>query len=102
MGTPRLSRLVVTDTGPLIHLAQADVLHLLELVGEIQRIANGPETGSSCHVASNALYAERFLKQCIPEGMIPHFISSGVFCHLMVELYFYAYVALGDQSWDFL
>lgn len=35
MGTPRLSRLVVTDTGPLIHLAQADILHLLELVGEI-------------------------------------------------------------------
>jgi hypothetical protein len=34
--------------------------------------------------------------------MIPHFISSGVFCHLMVELYFYAYVVLGDQSWDFL
>ncbi|WP_255152643.1 nucleic acid-binding protein [Halorarius halobius] len=30
-----MSRLVVTDTGPRIHLAEADVLHLLELVGEI-------------------------------------------------------------------
>ena len=30
-----MSRLVVTDTGPLIHPAQADVLHLLELIGEI-------------------------------------------------------------------
>jgi predicted nucleic acid-binding protein len=28
-------RLVVTDTGPLIHLAQADSLGLLKLVGEI-------------------------------------------------------------------
>lgn len=35
MGSPRLSRLVVADTGPLIHLAQADVLHFLELIGEI-------------------------------------------------------------------
>lgn len=26
---------VVIDTGPLIHLAQADVLHLLELTGEL-------------------------------------------------------------------
>jgi len=35
VGPPRLSRLVVTDTGPLIHLDQADELHLLELTGEI-------------------------------------------------------------------
>lgn len=26
---------VVTDTGPLIHLSQADALHLLGLIGEI-------------------------------------------------------------------
>lgn len=30
-----MRRLVVTDTGPLIHLAQADSLGLLKLVGEI-------------------------------------------------------------------
>ena len=30
-----MSRLVVADTGPLIHLSQADVLPLLELTGEI-------------------------------------------------------------------
>lgn len=30
-----MSRLVVADTGPSIHLAQADVLALLELTGEI-------------------------------------------------------------------
>lgn len=30
-----MSRLVVADTGPLLHLAQANVLGLLELTGEI-------------------------------------------------------------------
>lgn len=30
-----MRRLVVTDTGPLIHLAQADSLELLEVVGEV-------------------------------------------------------------------
>lgn len=30
-----MRRLVVTDTGPLIHLAQADSLHLIEVVGEV-------------------------------------------------------------------
>lgn len=30
-----MSSLVVTDTGPLIHLAQADVLSLLERTGEV-------------------------------------------------------------------
>ena len=30
-----MSRLVVTDAGPLIHLERADALSLLELIGEI-------------------------------------------------------------------
>lgn len=30
-----MSRLVVADTGPVIHLAQVDVLALLELTGEV-------------------------------------------------------------------
>jgi len=45
-----MSRLVVTDAGPLIHLEQANTLSLLELTGEIlvpKTVLNELEDGST-------------------------------------------------------